>query len=42
MVSKSVDDSKIGGTVDCEECYLRLQQDPDQLGQWAEDWLMGV
>lgn len=23
-----------------EECCLRLQQDPDQLGKWAKEWQM--
>ena len=34
MVSKFADDTKIGGVVDSEESYLRLQWDLDQLGQW--------
>ena len=40
MVSKFADDTKIGGIVDSEEGYLRLQQDLDQLGQWADEWQM--
>eukprot|EP00061_Rhincodon_typus_P014608 g41728.t1 len=39
MVSKSADDTKIGGAVDSEG-YLRVQQDLDQMGQWAEKWHM--
>ncbi|MBB6707133.1 reverse transcriptase family protein [Proteus mirabilis] len=39
-VSKFADDTKIGGVVDSEEGYLRLQQDLDQMGQWAEKWQM--
>eukprot|EP00061_Rhincodon_typus_P007917 g30070.t1 len=38
IVSKFVDDSKIGGVVDSEEGYLRIQQDLDQMGRWAEEW----
>ena len=40
MVSKFADDIKIGGIVDSEEGYLGLQQDLDQLGQWADEWQM--
>ena len=40
MVRKFADDTKIGGTVDSEESYLRLQRDLDQLGQWADEWQM--
>jgi len=40
MVSKFSDDTKIGGIVDSEEGYLGLQQDLDQLGQWANEWQM--
>ena len=40
MVSKFADDTKIGGIVDSEESYLRLQRDLDQLGQWADDCQM--
>ena len=35
MVSKFADDTKIGGRVDSEESYLRLQRDVDQLGRMA-------
>eukprot|EP00061_Rhincodon_typus_P005366 g24787.t1 len=38
MVSKFADDTKIGGIVDNEEGYLRVQQDFDQMGQRAEEW----
>eukprot|EP00061_Rhincodon_typus_P004189 g21957.t1 len=38
MINKLVDNTKIGGIVDSEEGYLRLQRDLDQLGQWAEEW----
>ena len=37
MVSKFADDIRIGGIVDSEEGYLGLQQDLDQLGQWADE-----
>ena len=37
MVSKFADDTKIGGIVDSEEGYLRLQWDLDQLGQWVDE-----
>eukprot|EP00061_Rhincodon_typus_P004049 g21629.t1 len=40
MISKFEDDIKIGGVVDSEEGYLRLQQDLDQMGQWVEEWQM--
>ena len=40
MFSKFADDTKIGGIVDSEESYLRLQRDLDQLGQWADEWQM--
>ena len=40
MISKFADDTKIGGVVDSEEGFLRLQQDLDQMGQWAEKWQM--
>ena len=40
MVSKFAADAKIGGIVDSEEGYLRLQRDLDQLGQWADEWQM--
>ena len=40
MVSKFTDDTKIGGIMDSEEGYLGLQQDLDQLGQWADEWQM--
>ena len=41
MISKFVDDTKIGGIVDSEEGYQKLQQDLDQLrsgprnGKWS-------
>eukprot|EP00061_Rhincodon_typus_P016484 g44729.t1 len=38
MVSTFADDTKIGGVVDGKESYLRVQRDPDQMGQWAEEW----
>ena len=40
MVSKFVDDTKIGGIVDSEGGYLGLQQYLDQLDQWADEWQM--
>eukprot|EP00061_Rhincodon_typus_P013478 g39873.t1 len=40
MVSKFADDTKIGGVVDSEEGYLKLEWDLDQMGQWAEEWEM--
>eukprot|EP00061_Rhincodon_typus_P006699 g27627.t1 len=40
MVSKFADDTKIGGVVNSEEGYLRVQRDLDQMGQWAEEWQM--
>eukprot|EP00061_Rhincodon_typus_P003539 g20325.t1 len=40
MVSRFVDDTKIGGIVDSEEGFLRFQRDLDQMGQWAEKWQM--
>lgn len=40
MISKYVDDIKVGGIIDSEDGYQILQQDPDQLGKWAEEWLI--
>eukprot|EP00061_Rhincodon_typus_P000477 g11833.t1 len=40
MNSKFADDAKIGGIVDNEEGYQKLQQDRDQLGKWAKKWQM--
>eukprot|EP00061_Rhincodon_typus_P004572 g22906.t1 len=40
MVDKFVDNTKIGGIVDSEEDFLRLQRDFDPMGQWAEKWQM--
>eukprot|EP00061_Rhincodon_typus_P014849 g42183.t1 len=40
MVSKFADDTKIRGVVDSKEIYLRVQQDLDQIGQWAEELQM--
>eukprot|EP00061_Rhincodon_typus_P000557 g12046.t1 len=40
MVSKFADDTKIRGVVDTEDSYLRVQQDLDHMGQWAEKWQM--
>ena len=40
MISKFADDTKIGGIVDIEEGYQKLQQDLDQLGKWAKKWQM--
>eukprot|EP00061_Rhincodon_typus_P007614 g29472.t1 len=42
MISKFVDDTKIGGIVDSEKGYQKLQQDLNQLGKWAEKWQMEV
>ena len=36
LTDVSSDDTKIGGIVDSEEGYQKLQQDLDQLGKWAE------
>eukprot|EP00061_Rhincodon_typus_P006890 g27983.t1 len=38
MISKFVDDTKIGGIVDNEEAYQKLQQDLDQLGKRTKKW----
>lgn len=38
MVSKLADNTKLGGIVDSEQNYPRLQRKPDQLAQGAEDW----
>eukprot|EP00061_Rhincodon_typus_P019014 g48444.t1 len=38
--SKFADDTTIGGVVDSQEGYLRVEQDLDQMGQWAEEWQM--
>eukprot|EP00061_Rhincodon_typus_P017132 g45691.t1 len=40
MVIKFSDDTKIGGVVDSEEGYLRVEPDLDLMGQWAEQWQM--
>eukprot|EP00061_Rhincodon_typus_P008174 g30558.t1 len=40
MISKFVDDTKIGGMVGGEEGYQKEQQDVDQLGKLAEKWQM--
>lgn len=40
MISKYVDDIKVGGIIDSEDGYQKLQQDPDQLGKRAEEWLI--
>eukprot|EP00061_Rhincodon_typus_P001185 g13986.t1 len=40
MICKFTDDTKIGGIMDGEEGYQKLQQDLDQLGKWAEKWQM--
>eukprot|EP00061_Rhincodon_typus_P004849 g23569.t1 len=40
IVSKFADDTNIGGAVDSEEGYLRVQKDLDHMGQWAKTWLM--
>eukprot|EP00061_Rhincodon_typus_P001733 g15612.t1 len=42
MVSKFADDTKIGGVVDSEKGYLRVQWDLAQMGQWTEEWQMEV
>eukprot|EP00061_Rhincodon_typus_P005546 g25182.t1 len=36
----SVEQQEIGGIVNSEEGYRKLQQDLDQLGKWAEKWQM--
>eukprot|EP00061_Rhincodon_typus_P011314 g36239.t1 len=40
MVGKFADDTKIGGLVDSEAGYLRIQLAVDQLGQQTEEWQM--
>eukprot|EP00061_Rhincodon_typus_P007068 g28364.t1 len=40
IVSKFADDTKIGGVVDSEVGYLKVQQDLDQMDLWAEVWQM--
>eukprot|EP00061_Rhincodon_typus_P015499 g43209.t1 len=40
LVSKFVDDTKIGGVADSEEDSQRIQQDIYQLEAWAEKWQM--
>eukprot|EP00061_Rhincodon_typus_P013987 g40720.t1 len=40
MVSKFAGDTKTGDVVDSKEVYLRVQQELDQMGQWAEEWQM--
>eukprot|EP00061_Rhincodon_typus_P014660 g41829.t1 len=39
-VGKFADDTKVGGVVDSQEGYLRVRQDLDQMGQWAQEWQM--
>eukprot|EP00061_Rhincodon_typus_P002924 g18823.t1 len=38
MVRKFADDTKMGGIVDSDENYLRVQQDRAQMGRMAEEW----
>ena len=39
-ISKFADDTKLGGSVSCEEDARRLQGDLDRLGEWANVWQM--
>eukprot|EP00061_Rhincodon_typus_P003342 g19860.t1 len=40
LISKFVDDIKIGGVADSEQDRQRVQQDIDQLEAWSEKWQM--
>ena len=37
-ISKFADDTKLGGSVNCEEVAMRMQGDLDRLGEWADAW----
>ena len=39
-ISKFADDTKLGGSVSCEQDASRLQGDLDRLGEWANVWQM--
>ena len=39
-ISKFADDTKLGGSVNCEEDAMRMQGDLDRLGGWAYAWQM--
>ena len=39
-ISRFADDTKLGGSVSCEEDARRLQGDLDRLGEWANVWQM--
>ena len=39
-ISKFADDTKLGGSVNCEEDAMRMQGDLDRLGEWADAWQM--
>ena len=42
LISKFVDDNKVGGIADYKDAYQKLQQDLDQLGKWAVEWQMVI
>ncbi|PJG57360.1 hypothetical protein CUC53_18445, partial [Aeromonas cavernicola] len=39
-ISKFADDTKLGGSVACDEDVRRIQGDLDRLGEWADTWQM--
>ncbi|XP_059829735.1 STARD3 N-terminal-like protein isoform X1 [Hypanus sabinus] len=39
-ISKFADDTKLGGSVTCDEDVRRIQGDLDRLGEWADTWQM--
>eukprot|EP00061_Rhincodon_typus_P008065 g30337.t1 len=40
MVCKFADDTTIGGGMDSEEDYFRVQMDLDLMRQWTKEWQM--